>query len=141
MTPELPAPPIKTNRLARISALLGLAFFPVGCCFCLIFATVSSGLIYYDFSDAGPAGGGDAPIIALFGTLAAAFVFAAAFLCTGLPLSISALFAGAISLWQIVHDEGQQRGKWMALTGIVLGASVSMAYLVGIAWLLAFYRG
>jgi hypothetical protein len=57
-------------------------------------------------------------------------------LCTGIIGGILAVIFGYIALGRIADSNGQQRGRAMAITGIVFGwIAIGLTALASIAWL------
>ena len=70
------------------------------------------------------------------GFAVASLVLGIAVLCTGIVGGILAVIFGYMALSRIAESNGRQRGRPMAITGIVLGwVAIGLTALVSIAWL------
>lgn len=70
------------------------------------------------------------------GFAVAALVLGIAVLCTGIVGGILAVIFGYMALSRIAESNGLQRGRPMAITGIVLGwIAIGLTAIASIAWL------
>ena len=70
------------------------------------------------------------------GFAVASLVLGIAVLCTGIIGGILAVIFGYIALGRIADSNGRQRGRAMAITGIVFGwIAIGLTALASIAWL------
>jgi Domain of unknown function (DUF4190) len=87
-----------------------------------------------------PAGGWYAPppvqTATTNGFAVASLVLGIAVLCTGIIGGILAVIFGYMALGRIAESNGRQRGRAMAITGIVLGwIAIGLTAIAAIAWL------
>jgi hypothetical protein len=87
-----------------------------------------------------PAGGWYAPppvqTASTNGFAVASLVLGIAVLCTGIIGGILAVIFGYMALSRIAESNGRQRGRPMAITGIVLGwIAIGLTTIAAIAWL------
>jgi len=70
------------------------------------------------------------------GFAVAALVLGIAVLCTGIIGGILAVVFGNLALSRIAESNGRQRGRAMAITGIVLGwIAIGLTAIAAVAWL------
>jgi hypothetical protein len=70
------------------------------------------------------------------GFAVAALVLGIAVLCTGIIGGILAVVFGNMALSRIAESNGRQRGRALAITGIVLGwIAIGLTAIASIAWL------
>jgi hypothetical protein len=87
-----------------------------------------------------PAGGWYAPppvqAATTSGFAVASLVLGIAVLCTGIVGGILAVIFGYMALSRIAESNGRQRGRLMAITGIVFGwIAIGLTAIAAIAWL------
>jgi hypothetical protein len=87
-----------------------------------------------------PAGGWYAPppvqTATTSGFAVASLVLGIAVLCTGIVGGILAVIFGYMALSRIAESNGRQRGRPMAITGIVFGwIAIGLTAIAAIAWL------